>query len=217
MVRRHHEESPVTDHGLLPGSRAGRASPGDRSGPADEEGAPQRAQRLGCVADERGAQTESSTYWLITRCGTHRMEMLTIDLPGTSGEGQQALPVFSAREDAGDFLEFVRKDGSSQGRFSVAGAAGGWRIREITRGEFLSLLCGPCAGVGKILLDPLPEVDTELALELMGVSREGFVDHLLGRGSSWTQIRFQKEREGTVTSLFSSDPVSACEHPLASS
>jgi hypothetical protein len=175
----------VIDHGLFRGRGADRALPGDRCGPAHEEPAFQRVQGLASVADEREAQTESSTYWLITGCGIHRMEMLTIDLPGTSGEGQQALPVFSAREDAGDFLEFVRKDGSSQGRFSVAGAAGDWRVREITRGELVSLLCDAGAGVGKILLDPLPEIDAELVAELMGVSREGFMDRLLGRGRSW--------------------------------
>jgi hypothetical protein len=177
----------VIDHGLCRGRGADRALPGDRSGPAHEEPAFQRVQRLGSVSDECGAQTESSLYWLITGCETHRMEVLTINLPGTStsGEGQQALPVFSAREDAGEFLEFVRKDGSSQGRFSVAGAVGGWRVREITRGELVSLLCDAGAGVGKILLDPLPEIDAELVAELMGVSREGFMDRLLGRGRSW--------------------------------
>jgi hypothetical protein len=146
---------------------------------------------LGSVADERGAQTRSSLYWLIAGCEIDRMEMLTVNLPGTSafGASQQALPVFSSREDAGEFLEFVRRDGTSLGRFSVAGAVGGWRIREIERGELVSMLRGSCAGVRKILLDPLPGIDAKLSAELVGVSREGFMDRLLGRERSWFERR----------------------------
>jgi hypothetical protein len=128
------------------------------------------------------AQMRSSPYWLITGREIDRTEVLTINFPGapTFGEGQQALPVFSAREDAEEFLEFVRKDGSSQGRISVSGAAGGWRVRRTGRGELLPLLCDSCTGVGKILLDPWPETDAELIVELTGISREAFVNRLPG-------------------------------------
>lgn len=137
------------------------------------------------------ARLRSSPYWLITGCETHRIEVLTINLPGTLTfpEGRQALPVFSSRQDTEGFLELLRKEGFGQGRFSVTPVGGGWRVREITRGELLSLLCGACAGVGGVLLDPLPEMDAALMAELVGVSREGFVDHLLGRGRPWFDCR----------------------------
>lgn len=129
-------------------------------------------------------QPHSSPYWLITECGAHRVEVLTIEPPDTTRfpGGQKVLPVFSFREEAEEFLELLRKERFRQGRFSVAAPGGGWRIRETTRGELLSLLRGACASVGRILLDPLPEIDAELVVELVGVSRESFMDSLLGRG-----------------------------------
>lgn len=132
------------------------------------------------------ARLRSSPYWLITGCETPRMEVLTIDFPGITRfpDGQKALPVFSFREDAEEFLELLPKD-KFQGRFSVTPVGGGWWIRHTTRTELFSLLCGACGSVGRILLDPLPEIDPRLSAELVGVSREGFVDCLLGRGRSW--------------------------------
>ncbi len=142
------------------------------------------------------AQVQSSPYWLITGCETHRIEVLTIDFPGTAKltDGEKALPVFRSREDAEGFLEFMQKDGSPRGGFSVAAAGGGWRIRETTRGELLSLLCGACAGVGRVLLDPSPGIDAALMAELVGVGREDFMDRLLGRGRAWFYGRYQIEK-----------------------
>jgi hypothetical protein len=142
-------------------------------------------------------QPRSSPYWLVIGCETPGMEVLTIDFsPGTAGipDGQKVLPVFSSSEDAEGFLELLRKDGFSRGRFCVAPVGGGWRIRETTRGELVSLLCGPCAGVGRVLLDPLPGIDSALMAELVGIDREDFMDRLLGRGRAWFYGRYQIEK-----------------------
>ncbi len=130
------------------------------------------------------AQIQSSSYWLITSGEAHRMEVLTIDLPDTASppDGQRVLPVFSFREEAAGFLEPVWKDGFSLGGLSVAAAGGGWRVTQTTSAELFSLLRGACGSVGRILLDPLPEIDAELVVELVGVSRERFMDRLLDRG-----------------------------------
>jgi hypothetical protein len=55
----------------------------------------------------------------------------------------------------------------------------GWRVRRTAAGELISVLMGPCAGVGRILLDPLPALATAAAADLVGVGREDFLDLLL--------------------------------------
>lgn len=81
------------------------------------------------------------------------------------------LPVFSHEEEA----EMFR---------SLGGAGGGWRIRESTVGELFSVLYGPCARVGPVALDPLPEMLDEKAVGLVSLDRERLLDLVLGRGRS---------------------------------
>ena len=56
--------------------------------------------------------------------------------------GEQALPVFSG-------------DGEAEMFVWLGGAfEDGWRVRETSGGELVSILYGPCAGVGRMALDP---------------------------------------------------------------
>ena len=70
------------------------------------------------------------SYWLIAKKRNNRIEVLTLR---TGGE-QETLPVFSSEQEAEIFLRF-------------GGVTGGWRARESSAGELVSVLCGPCAGV----------------------------------------------------------------------
>ncbi|CAN5128094.1 hypothetical protein BH24ACT19_BH24ACT19_03810 [soil metagenome] len=88
--------------------------------------------------------------------------MLTTNI-GTNGE---ALPVFSFEEEAELFLRY--------------GASGtGWWVRETTAGELVSVLYGPCVDVGKVALDPPPEIAGKAMINLVSVGRKDFIQSLL--------------------------------------
>ena len=103
--------------------------------------------------------------WLIVRgdCSP-QMKVLTINLCGD----REALPVFSFKEEAEMFL-----------RLTMPGK--GWYVRETTTGELISVLYGPCAGVERVVLDPLPEIFTEAMTYLVSLRRERFVRVLMGK------------------------------------
>ena len=103
--------------------------------------------------------------WLVVRHNNSSLEVLTTNI-GTDGE---ALPVFSFEEEAELFLRY--------------GALGtGWQVRETTAGELVSVLCGPCVDVGKVALDPPPEIAGEAMIDLVSVRRKDFVQSLLSDG-----------------------------------
>ena len=105
-----------------------------------------------------------STYWLIEKDQSDRVEMLTVECGG-----ERALPVFSFEEEAELFLE-------------LGGVGHGWWVRESGAGEIVSVLYGPCASVRSVVLDPLPEMVAEEAVGLVSLSRKRFVEQLVGRG-----------------------------------
>ncbi len=76
--------------------------------------------------------------------------------------GEQALLVFSG-EDKAEMPVWLK------GAFED-----GWRVRETSAGELVSILFGPCAGVGRVALDPSPEMAAE-TIRLVSLSRERFV------------------------------------------
>ncbi len=86
------------------------------------------------------------------------MEVLTTGLPS----GEKALPVFSFEDEARMFLEL--------------GTSGCWRVRETTTGELTSLLLGLCAGVDRVVLDPLPGQFAQALMELASMGREAFTE-----------------------------------------
>ena len=103
------------------------------------------------------------TFWLISKIEAGRMDVLTTDLVGQ----RPALPVFSFADEAEMYLDL----GPGRGR---------WRVRETAVGELVSVLLGPCAGVGRVLLDPVPDLGGRVLSELVGVEKGDFVEHLLG-------------------------------------
>lgn len=102
-------------------------------------------------------------FWLIAKVEAGRMSVLTTDL----ASGETTLPVFSFEDEARMFLEL--------------GASGdGWRVRETTAGELTSVLCGPCATVDRVVLDPIPLPGplTEGLNWLLSIKREDFMGSL---------------------------------------
>lgn len=90
--------------------------------------------------------------------------MLTL----TSGN-EWVLPVFSFEEEAEMFLW--------QG-----GLADVWHVEKSSTKEIVSLLHGPYAGVGLVALDPLPEMASSRAIELVSLSPERFLEWFAGAG-----------------------------------
>jgi hypothetical protein len=118
-------------------------------------------------------------YRLIVNNEKDRMDVLTIQL-STGGE---ALPVFSDEEEAEKFV-----------RLGSWGA--GWRAREIPARELVSVLLGPCAGVGLVALDPWPEIHVEMVVGLIGVNRVDFVNLLVGGIEASRSTSRRHAREG---------------------
>jgi hypothetical protein len=115
-------------------------------------------------ASTRPAGTQR--YWIIAKDakdGFGRPDLLTVDLDGTG----QALPVFSFEEEAEMFLWLQRTED-------------GWEVRETTPGQLVSILYGPCADVGRVMLDPLPEIGASVQISLLGMDRNGFVEWAMG-------------------------------------
>ena len=98
-----------------------------------------------------------SKWWMLAKDKSFGPEALIVDCGG-----EQALPVFSGE---GEAEMFVWLGGAFKD---------GWQVRETSAGELVSILYGPCAGVGRVALDPSPLMAPE-TLRLVCVSRERFV------------------------------------------
>lgn len=98
-----------------------------------------------------------SKFWLIAHDEVRGMEILTIGLAA----GGEALPVFNFEDEAAMFL-------------GLGGLGGDWRVRVTAAGELVSILFGPCAGIGRVALDPLPGSCGALN-DLVSVDREAFM------------------------------------------
>jgi hypothetical protein len=95
-----------------------------------------------------------TTYWLITN---GRRDVFTLPY-----QGEEMLPVFSHREEAEMFLRL--------------GSVGyDCRASESGARELVSFLCGPCADVRNVALDPLPEMVADRSLGLVSLCRERFL------------------------------------------
>src|SRR5215203_5733761 len=84
-----------------------------------------------------------SALWIITRYLHNRMDVLTF----APEDGTRFLALFSFKEEAELFLGLLEEDDQKKHC---------WRSRETSAGELLSILYGPCKGVGGVALDPLP-------------------------------------------------------------
>jgi hypothetical protein len=124
------------------------------------------------------------SHWLITKYDHSKMNALTINLGG----GCEALAVFGFEEEAEMFLHLRR-----------AALEEGWKARQTTAGELVSVLYGPCSNAEKVVLDPLPEV----------VGGEGLIGYLSTRRNDFLRILLGEEPSGLhfVPSLSSGSSV----------
>ena len=130
-------------------------------------------------------------FWLVARDGSCSVEILTVDYGG-----DKALPVFSHEEEAELFLD-------------LGGVGDGWRTRESSAGEIVSVLFGPLAAVRIVALDPWPMMAPE-TVGLVTLGRDRFVDLFAnpkalmlstdfapGFGSGWLRS-FERRRTRTL-------------------
>src|SRR5688572_8650889 len=123
------------------------------------------AENAGGVPRRAGTQR----YWVIAKDANDRLGQpapLTVDLDGTG----QALPVFSFEEEAEVFLWLQTTED-------------GRKVRETTPEQLVSILYGPCADVGRVMLDPLPEIGARMQNSLLGMDRNDFVESVMGARS----------------------------------
>lgn len=106
-----------------------------------------------------------TSYWLVEKDGSRGKEILTLQ----PSLGQDTLPVFSFREEAEMFLCL---------RGSRDGLQDGWRIRETTPGELLSLFYTLLGGITHVTLDPIPENSFLDTSGLLSITRKDFVARL---------------------------------------
>lgn len=88
----------------------------------------------------------------------------------------RVLLIFGFEEEAEMFLLLGGYDGSR------------WQARESSEGELASVLCGPCADVEGVALDPLPEMLEAGTIDLVDVERRRFVSRLLARERGQTAL-----------------------------
>lgn len=117
----------------------------------------------GSLTSGEKAGTPGRAYWLVARKETGESAPLTVSLP----DGGEALPVFSFEEEAQMFLWFIENRDE-------------WLAFEVPSRELISMLFGPRAIAENVALDPSPEIVAEMAIGLVTLSRERFVDRIAG-------------------------------------
>jgi hypothetical protein len=105
------------------------------------------------------------SLWLITKHITNRMDIFATNLSDDS----KGLVVFSFEEEAEMFLDL-----------RLAASKDGWKVRQTSAGELVSILYGPCSGTKKVVLDPVPEIGGEALADLLSMPRNDFLRFLLG-------------------------------------
>jgi hypothetical protein len=147
--------------------------------------------RVGGASTREGAETagggprlaEVQRYWVIAKDaknakdGFGQPDLLTVDLDGAG----EALPVFSFEEEAEMFLWLQTTEEVRE-------------VRETTPGQLVSILYGPCADVGRVMLDPLPEIGARMQISLLGMDREDFVELVMGARSLDTPYKPSRRR-----------------------
>lgn len=116
----------------------------------------------------------SAPFWVIARRTTSRMEIFTATIGG-----QRTLPVFGFRDEAETFV-------------FLEGLGGGWRPRDSSAGELISLLFGPCAHVDGVVLDPPPEICTRR--QPKPVERKRFVALLVAKRGTRLSVREERRQ-----------------------
>lgn len=109
------------------------------------------------------------TWWLLVKSGRCPMEVLTLN-----GAGECTLPAFSGKGEAEMFLLLGKETFEQR-----------WHVRETSAGELVSILYGPCTGVGSVALDPSPEMAAE-TIRQVSVRRERFVSWIVDSPCSFS-------------------------------
>lgn len=130
--------------------------------------------------------TARRPLWLIAKQENVRLDVLTIH----SDSDGETLPIFSHEEEAEMFLWLGTLEA-------------GWRARETTAGELVSLLYGLCAVVGKVALDPLPLFGDDAMAGLVSLPWEDFVRNLIGEHELRAPCQGSFESEARADSRFS--------------
>ncbi len=104
-------------------------------------------------------------HWLIVKHITSRMEVFTTHL---CGDGK-TLAVFSFEEEAEKFLDLC-----------PAASKDGWRVRQTSVGELVSVLYEPCSDTKKVVLDPVSQIGREELTGRLGMHQNDFFRFLLG-------------------------------------
>jgi hypothetical protein len=126
------------------------------------------SETAGAVSRRAGTQR----YWVIAKDGFGKPDPLTVDLDGAG----EALPIFSFEEEAEMFLWLQTTED-------------GREVREITPGQLVSILYGPCTDVERVMLDPLPEIGARVQISLLGMDRHDFVESVMGARSLETPYK----------------------------
>ncbi len=130
------------------------------------------------------------SLWLISKHENGQTEIFTIH----PGSGRETLPIFSHEDEAETFLW-------------LGVPRAGWRARETTAGVLVSLLCGPCADVGRVALDPLPLFGDAAMGGLVSLLREDFVRNLVSEREPQTSYQGSFEPEALTGSRLSENVV----------
>jgi len=118
-------------------------------------------------ASKRRAGPRAPNRWLIVKEGVRVTGLEPLCLEVCVDGGKRLLPVFSFQEEAEMFL-YLGGYGDD-----------GWRVRQSSPGELVSILYGPCAEVRSVALDPLPGMLEEGTVGLVTLVRERFVQAVL--------------------------------------
>lgn len=106
----------------------------------------------------------ATIYWLIEKPGVVGAEMLTV----RSDAGRETLTVFSFEEEARSYLRL--------GGFGKA-----WKVKKVVAGDILRALYASRGGAGWVALDPIPEIGHEALIDILSLSRQGFMDRHVGK------------------------------------
>ena len=103
-------------------------------------------------------------YWLITKHVTSKMDVFTTHF----SDDEKALVTFCFEEEAEMYFHF-----------QLAASNDGWRVRQTSAGELVSVLYGACSDTMRVVLDPLPKRGEEEPADPLSVHRSDFLRLLL--------------------------------------
>ncbi|HEX5851442.1 MAG TPA: hypothetical protein VFY59_19745 [Rubrobacter sp.] len=118
------------------------------------------------------ARSRFESSWLIVRdvigAGGGLPEILTLETGGKAKVNGRILPVFSFEEEARLFLH-------------LCGLGGWWHATKSGAAELALVLSDDCSDVGRVALDPIPEIGLCGPHDLVSLPRKEFV-RLLAAG-----------------------------------